>query len=122
MKPAAKQVYFIKPVGMDGPIKIGCSKWPEHRLVDLSIWSPFPLEIIASGEGSHELERFIHRMFAESRSHKEWFHATPDLVARILRVQAGMDIVAAFGAVAYFSKGKYPSTQPKYRPAMAEAA
>lgn len=34
-------VYFIKPIGMDGPIKIGCSDKPARRLITLAAWSPF---------------------------------------------------------------------------------
>lgn len=116
-----KRIYFIKPVSMEEPIKIGCSKWPGNRLVDIGRWSPIDLEIMASGPGSHELERFIHRMFAEQRSHKEWFHSSPDLVSRISLVREGVDVAVAFGAVAYYRKGhSYPSI-PKYRAADAAA-
>ena len=116
-----KKIYFIKPVGMAGPIKIGCSKWPEHRLVEIGRWSPIDLEIMARGAGSHELERFIHRMFADQRSHKEWFHSTPELVNRINLVKAGADVAAAFGAVAYYRKGQSWPSIPKFRAASAES-
>ena len=43
-----RYVYFIKPVGMEGPIKIGCSIMPTERLEGLAVWSPFPLEIVAA--------------------------------------------------------------------------
>jgi hypothetical protein len=60
-----RYVYFIKPVGMDGPIKIGCSNIPEHRLVSLSMWSPFPLEIIGKTPGNLKDEGFLHRCFSD---------------------------------------------------------
>lgn len=102
-----KKVYFIKPVGLEGPIKIGCSRWPEHRLADLAKWSPIPLEIMASGPGEHVLERFIHRMFKDVRSHKEWFHSTPALLARIDLVRAGKSVATAFDAVPHTPKGRH---------------
>jgi hypothetical protein len=30
-------VYFIKPIGLSGPIKIGCSYIPANRLINLTI-------------------------------------------------------------------------------------
>lgn len=72
-------VYFIKPIGMDGPIKIGCSAFTGRRLEDLAAWSPFPLELIGSAPGSVYDEHFLHACFAESHSHREWFHSTPAL-------------------------------------------
>lgn len=90
-----KYLYFIKPVGMDGPIKIGCSKEPEHRLQGLAYWSPVPLEIMAFVPGSFDLERNVHQCFADAHSHKEWFHAIPRLVAAIAAIKAGMPVSEA---------------------------
>lgn len=44
----AMTVYFVKPVGMDGPIKIGCTTTPAARIESLTIWSPFPLEVLVT--------------------------------------------------------------------------
>lgn len=66
-------VYFIKPIGMDGPIKIGCSSIPADRLKYLSVWSPWPLEIIGAVPGSYADEYFLHKCFADIHSHREWF-------------------------------------------------
>lgn len=93
-----KLIYFMKPVGCAGPIKIGCSRFTGQRLIDLSMWSPVPLEIMAQGEGSHSLEHCIHRIYAPFRSHGEWFFANPDLLTRIKRVGAGEDVAAVFEA------------------------
>lgn len=83
-----KYVYFIKPVGMDGPIKIGCSDTPKHRLMSFSIWSPFPLEIIGFVPGTFKDEGFLHQCFADLHTHQEWFHSSPGLrlaIASILK-------------------------------------
>lgn len=76
-------VYFIKPVGMAGPIKIGCSWHTRERLKTLSTWSPFPLEIIVTIPGSYKLEKNIHACFADLHSHREWFHAGDRLLKAI---------------------------------------
>src|SRR6185312_8112429 len=86
MKPVS-YVYFIKPIGRKGPIKIGCSNCPESRLVGLAAWSPFRLEIIGRTPGSLSDEGFLHQCFADSHSHHEWFHFTlllGDTINRIL--------------------------------------
>lgn len=72
-------VYFIKPIGLDGPIKIGCSNAPINRLQGLGSWSPFPLEIIGAVTGTLKDENFLHRCFADTHSHHEWFRSSPAL-------------------------------------------
>lgn len=84
-----KWVYFIKPIGMDGPIKIGCSRNPDGRRDNLDTWSPFALEVVASIEGDHTLERRLHARFVSSHERREWFRATPDLLAAIEQIKAG---------------------------------
>lgn len=105
-----KRIYFMKPVGMDGPIKIGCSKWPDHRILNISAWSPVPLEMMAVAEGNHTLERHLHRQF--QRSHREWFHPTQDLLDGIKAVAGGASIEQAFGVVSRkkHERTKYPAS------------
>lgn len=91
-----KRIYFVRPVGQDGPIKIGCSRWPDNRLLEIAKWSPVPLELIAAAPGDHTLERRLHRKFSKQRSHKEWFLASADLVDGIELVRAGASIEKAF--------------------------
>lgn len=79
-------VYFIKPAGMSGPIKIGCSYLPANRLIDLTMWSPFKLEVIGFVEGTTKDERFLHRCFAHLHSHAEWFHPAPQLQEAIQNI------------------------------------
>lgn len=87
MKPRpGSRVYFIKPIGMAGPIKIGCSLLPEKRLAELTVWSPFPLEVIGSVPGQIQDEQFLHQCFSEFHAHREWFHAAPELTAAISQI------------------------------------
>lgn len=81
-----KFVYFIRPIGMDGPIKIGVSDEPETRLSTFSPWSPYPLELIGMVPGDHRDEQFMHRAFADVHSHREWFHSSPLLRSTIKAV------------------------------------
>lgn len=84
-----KFVYFMKPVGMDGPIKIGCTIDIGERLNQLARWSPFPLELVAHVEGGPRLERKLHSYFREHHSHKEWFSPSPMLLALIAHINGG---------------------------------
>lgn len=83
-----KRVYFMKPIGMAGPIKVGCSIAPESRLKSLDIWSPFPLEIIATAEGGNGHERAVHWHLRDDRLHGEWFSASARLLDLIAFVKA----------------------------------
>jgi hypothetical protein len=85
-------IYFIKPVGMEGPIKIGCSEMPDGRLETFMAWSPWPLEMLATVPGHFPQERFLHRCFAANRSHLEWFHVTSLLLETIAMAKAGASI------------------------------
>lgn len=90
-------VYFIKPAALDGPIKIGHSFCPENRLIGLSAWSPWPLQLIGAVKGDRKDERFLHHCFANCHSHREWFHPTPQLreaIEAILRAGT-IDVVRA---------------------------
>lgn len=90
-----KFVYFIKPVGIAGPIKIGCSEYVDVRLACLAAWSPLPLEIVVTIPGSFDLERNIHECLARSYSHKEWFHATDEVTGLVGKLLAGVPIEEA---------------------------
>jgi hypothetical protein len=85
-------VYFIRPVGMEGPVKIGLSKDPEARLAQLNHFSPLPLEIAARVEGGRDLECQIQDCFADQHSHCEWFLAHPRLSKAIADLQAGIPV------------------------------
>jgi hypothetical protein len=115
-----KFVYFIKPVGMAGPIKIGCAMDLARRLNVLEACSPFLLEVAASVSGGLRLERQLHAYFAAIRVHREWFRAAPDLLDLIKQIRNGAnieDVIPIAGV-------KIPRTGgPKVRPDIfAEAA
>jgi hypothetical protein len=82
-------VYFIRPIGMQGPIKIGSSMSPTGRRDTLSTWSPFPLEILAEMPGGFDVERRLHAKHYQSSIGREWFNWTPELQADIDAVIAG---------------------------------
>lgn len=72
-------VYFIRAVDNTGPIKIGSSWLPHHRLVQMSCWSPIQLTVLAKTEGDEFHERALHDKFADARLHGEWFQPVPEL-------------------------------------------
>jgi hypothetical protein len=84
-----KRVYFIRPVGQEGPVKIGCSEWPFKRLDTLMSWSPVPLEVAVDVPGCMKLEKRFHSMFVSDWMHREWFKGSPRLTAVIDRLKAG---------------------------------
>lgn len=84
-----KRVYFIKPIGMDGPVKIGTSESPVRRCGALAAWSPFPLEIAAQVEGGEVIEARFHRLFIDSHERLEWFSWTPELQSIIDHINNG---------------------------------
>ena len=91
----SEYVYFIKPVGMAGPIKIGVSQYVPERLMKLAVWSPFPLEVAVTIPGNAALETNLHDCLLEHRSHGEWFHPNPPVLELIERLKAGVPIAEA---------------------------
>lgn len=87
-----KFVYFVRPIGMDGPIKIGCSTKPLDRLAILSAWSPFPLELIGSVPGTFSDEARLHRRFSDLHTRKEWFMSSPLLRQTIELILSGVSV------------------------------
>lgn len=88
-------VYFIKPCGLYGPIKIGCSQAPTVRLESYMRWSPLPLELIVAIPGTPGLEANIHSCLSRSHSHLEWFHPTDEVCGLIAKLVAGIPIEKA---------------------------
>lgn len=91
-------VYFIKPIGMEGPVKIGCSYSPDGRRETLEYWSPFALEIVAEIEGDFELERRFHAQFIDNYLRHEWFGWSRPLQATIDAIRNGSFDIAALPA------------------------
>lgn len=90
-------VYFARPVGMRGPIKIGISQNPYARCKNGESWSPFPLEIFGTVPGRWLDEQFLHECLAEHHSHGEWFHPSPFVIEAVQSVlgTGGFDRVRA---------------------------
>lgn len=89
-------IYFMKPVGLPGPIKIGCSRSPAERLKLMATWSPFELEVIAVTAGGLTEEKLIHDRFVHVHERNEWFTATNELMSGITAIQNGASIHEAF--------------------------
>jgi len=87
-----RHIYFMRPIGQDGPIKIGSSRAPERRLATYMEWSPYPLEIVVSMPGDMRTEWAIHRCFADAHSHDEWFRPIPRLLAAVERLIEGVPL------------------------------
>jgi hypothetical protein len=94
-----ENVYFFKPVGMDGPVKIGWSVVPAKRVAEYAVWSPFPLELIGSVPGKYADEQFLHQCFHDVHSHLEWFYSTPLLREIIAKVLAAGSVDAVRGII-----------------------
>lgn len=84
-----RRVYFIRPIGMTGPIKIGCSASPTGRKQSLAMWSPLPLEIVAEIDGDEALESRFHQRFITQHKAHEWFFWSRDLQETIDAIVAG---------------------------------
>jgi ribosomal protein S30 len=106
-------VYFIRPVGQVGPIKIGFSVAPDVRLIRMAAGSPLPLEIVATIPGSASLERAFHETFAYAHSHFEWFHPVDDLLRGIHALQQGVTLEDAFDLTK--KSGSIRKSNPKIR-------
>lgn len=78
------RVYFIQQ-GYDrnSPIKIGFSKRPNFRKMELQTGNPQRLNFLAIIPGTESDERLLHQRFASTRLEGEWFESTPELLALI---------------------------------------
>ena len=82
-------VYFFKPVGMDGPIKIGFTKDPAARLRSVNSWVPWKLEMVASIPGTLKMELRLHALLQAYRMRGEWFAGSPEVLAVVDAINAG---------------------------------
>jgi hypothetical protein len=82
-------VYFLRPIGARGPIKIGCTTLIHQRLAGINAISPQELEIAATIPGSYDLERRLHSKFLPTRHHGEWFNWSQELEGLIEQVVDG---------------------------------
>lgn len=116
-----RHVYFMRPVGMGGPIKIGCSENPENRRQLLSRLH-LPLELVAVTQGDYFLERQFHTLFGASHIGKEWFFPTADILAVIEAINAGTFDKSALPEKPVRLPRKAIEYTPERRAKMSEAA
>lgn len=85
-------VYFLRPIGKRGPVKIGSSSYPRRRLLNFMAWSPVSLEVAATVPGGLRLEQRLHAEFADYHSHGEWFRACAGIDRLISGIRDGLAI------------------------------
>lgn len=73
------QIYFARPVGQKGPVKIGCSGSPSLRLSSLGSRLPWKIEFAAKRPGPYDLERRLHAKFLPLHLRHEWFSWSPEM-------------------------------------------
>lgn len=78
-------------------IKIGYSKNPHARLLDLQTGSAVRLALLAFWAGTMEDESALHARFNSHRSHGEWFFPAPGLV-RLISQKGGRAVIAGDSA------------------------
>lgn len=93
-----RRVYFIRPIGMESPVKVGSSVSPDGRRETLETWSPFPLEVIAEIEGGYEIERRFHALFRDTYQRREWFDWSPLIAETVTAINTGTFDVATLPA------------------------
>lgn len=71
-------VYFILNKRR-GVVKIGNSKRPQNRVVDLQVSSADPLILLGAIEGTKELEKRLHGIFSQYWVSGEWFRYESDV-------------------------------------------
>lgn len=82
-------IYFLRPIGERGPIKIGCAAVSELRRGVYETWSPVRLELLAETSGGFRHEKQLHKRFQRDRRHGEWFEWSKDLEDMINQIKAG---------------------------------
>lgn len=96
-----QHVYVIEIMG--GPVKIGVSGNPEHRLLTLQSANPYPLRLAAVFHGKGgllEIERGAHHTLRQHHAGREWFSCSVDQArAAIMDVAAARGIHLASGIV-----------------------
>jgi len=75
-------VYFIR-AGVDGPIKIGYTRYPRRRISNLQTASPVQLRLVAVIEGRRADEAKLHEDLRAYRIRGEWFADCPEVRAAI---------------------------------------
>mgnify|MGYP003589634014 CR=1 FL=1 len=80
-------VYFIWDRA-NNAVKIGCTKSPRRKVLELQYGNPNRLELVVAFEGGLDVEAALHQRFAASKIRGDWHEVTEelaDLVAEIVR-------------------------------------
>lgn len=88
--PGPPSVYFIRG---GARIKIGWSKDPKKRLSHLVTGSSEALELLAATGGGADDEQHVHQAFRHAHVRREWFRASPWLLALVDWVKGGGGLV-----------------------------
>lgn len=89
-------IYFIQAADdPTGPVKIGVSKRPKHRLAQLQIGSPYDLRLLGTYPGDDLTEAFLHRVFSGDHLRGEWFRYSE----RLAQVAAGAFMMTLDGRI-----------------------
>lgn len=91
-------VYFIRPVGMAGPIKIGFAYDPDRRCRQLQFSSPVELEVIGSVNGAMRDEYAVQAYLADHQSHGEWFRSSDRVNETVQGIISGRISMASLQA------------------------
>jgi hypothetical protein len=83
-------VYFIRPCGLRGPVKIGFSRNPRARLDQIQKHSPLDLELAAQIEVRSRVEGRFHALFVSTYLRDEWFGPSADIDRVITAINAGV--------------------------------
>jgi len=69
-----RTLYFARPKGQLGPVKIGCATNVKNRIQQLRPFGMSALELVASIPGSMDDEWRIQSLFWHDRLEGEWFN------------------------------------------------
>jgi hypothetical protein len=75
--------YFLQPVELDGPVKIGTTTALIERMKAYLTHSPVPLYLV--GLVADDIETEVQSLFWPDRLHGEWFRHSPELQAVLER-------------------------------------
>jgi hypothetical protein len=104
-------IYAIR-IGDDGPVKIGKSRNPKTRLVELQVSSPLELRLVAVCNWHDQNEVILHHYLRESYLRGEWFEPTERVEEVVRRMKADdfhgmMELVGRMYELPRFDKRKY---------------
>lgn len=89
-------IYFIRPVGLPGPVKVGFTKRDAAtRMKDMQCGSPLELEVWAFFPGDTSDEYAIHYHLIDSHSHGEWFFYTDKMENLVENLKNDINILQA---------------------------